>query len=130
MNTPKLLLIDDEEMLLQMGELMLKRLGCNVQLAADGGTALDQFLAANEAGEKFDLVIADLTVDEGLGACDILREMKIHDPSVKVVVSSGYVTDPVMLCCREYGFVEKLAKPYRLDDLKGLLENVIGFVPK
>jgi len=44
---------------------------------------------------------------------------------VKVIVSSGYSTDPVMSDFREYGFSGVVAKPYKIAELEETLHNLI-----
>ncbi|HFB83865.1 MAG TPA: response regulator, partial [Thermodesulfatator sp.] len=50
-----------------------------------------------------------------------LREM---DPQVKAIVSSGYSDDPVMSDFRRYGFLDVVAKPYRMGELIEVLKRI------
>ena len=60
------------------------------------------------------MVIMDITVPGGVGGVEAVERLVAVDPEAKVIVSSGYSTDPVMACYEQYGFVGKLVKPYRI----------------
>ncbi len=45
---------------------------------------------------------------------------------MKAIVASGYANDPIMADYRAYGFVSRIAKPYRTDVLNKTLRDVIG----
>ncbi len=50
-------------------------------------------------------------------------------PELPVFVSSGYSNDPVMSDPRSYGFTGSIGKPYRIEELRALLqEHVIATV--
>ena len=91
----KVLLMDDEEMILEVSSAMLKRLGYDVTVAHDGAGAIDSFRQATMAGEPFDAVILDLTVPGGLGAKETIGDLRQINPDAKVIVSSGFSDDPL-----------------------------------
>jgi hypothetical protein len=47
------------------------------------------------------------------------------DPQAKLIVSSGYATDPVMANYEDYGFQGRVVKPYSLADLKAVVDQVL-----
>ena len=49
-----------------------------------------------ESGQPFAAVIMDLTVPGGMGGKETIEKLLEIDSDVKVVVSSGYATDPIM----------------------------------
>jgi CheY-like chemotaxis protein len=121
----KVLLMDDEQIILDVTLEVLKFLEYEVMFARDGAAALDLYKREKEAGAPFDLVILDLSVPEGLGGKDAIALLKAYDPAVKAIVSSGYSHDPVVLDYAGYGFSGKLSKPYKISDLKEILEKMI-----
>jgi CheY-like chemotaxis protein len=121
----KVLLMDDEQIILDVTLEVLRFLEYDVMFAREGASALDLYKHEKEAGVPFDLVILDLSVPEGLGGKDAIALLKAYDPAVKAVVSSGYSNDPVVMDYAGYGFSGKLSKPYKISDLKDLLENMI-----
>ena len=97
-----------------------------VQFAREGVAALGLYKQQKEAGVPFDLVILDLSVPEGMGGKETIGQLKAYDPSVKAVISSGYSNDPVVQAFESYGFSGKLSKPYKISDMKNILELLIA----
>ena len=54
-----------------------------------------------------------------------MRELRSLDPAVRGIVSSGYSNDPVLANPREHGFVDRLEKPYDLDELALVVGRVL-----
>jgi len=121
----KVLLVDDEEIILDVSREVLRFLGYDAAFAKEGGAAIDLYKQAKEACLPFDLVIIDLTIPEGMGGRETIEILRSYDPHVKAVVSSGYTNDPVMQDYASYGFSGRLTKPYRINEMKTLLESMI-----
>jgi CheY-like chemotaxis protein len=121
----KVLLMDDEQIILDVTLDVLRFLEYDVMFAPDGTAALELYKQEKEAGVPFDLVILDLSVSEGLGGKDAIALLKAYDPAVKAIVSSGYSNDPVVQNFMQYGFSGRLSKPYKISDLKEILELMI-----
>ncbi len=121
----RVLVMDDEQDILILVREMLELMGYEVQVARDGAEALQRYLAAMRGGNPFSAVIMDLTVPEGMGGKEAIRRLKELDPQVKAIVSSGYSYDPVMASFREYGFSGVIPKPYVMDELGRVLDEVI-----
>ncbi|MFZ0182338.1 MAG: response regulator [Methanoregula sp.] len=121
----KVLLMDDEEIILDVSREVLRFLGYDAAFAKEGGAAIGLYRQENEAGRPFDLVIIDLTIPEGMGGRETVEKLRSYDPGVKAIVSSGYTNDPVMQDYANYGFSGRLTKPYRINEMKTLLESMI-----
>lgn len=121
----KILLMDDEQIILDVTLEVLRYLEYQVMFARDGAAAFSLYKQEKEAGDPFDLVILDLSVPEGLGGKDTITLLKSYDPSVKAIVSTGYSSDTVVQNYQQYGFSGKLSKPYKISDLKEILEQQI-----
>lgn len=123
----RVLLMDDEEMVRNVAVEMMHALGHELTCAADGEDAIRAFVLAREAGRPFDVVILDLTVQgEGMGGEKTIRKLLAIEPKVKAVVSSGYADNPVVADYRSYGFTTCLNKPYTIDALKVMLNELLG----
>jgi len=122
----KILLMDDEQIILDVTHEVLKYLGYDVLFAHDGAVALDLYKREKAAGSPFDVVILDLSVPDGMGGKETIEKLKEFDPAVKAVVSSGYANDPAVQDFERFGFCAKLSKPYKINDMKAVLETVIA----
>lgn len=123
--TGRILFMDDEEPIRDMAEALLNRLGFEVKSVSDGHETVRAYADALSGGDRFDLVIMDLTVPGGMGGKEAMIELRKLDPAVKGIVSSGYSSDPVMANYRGHGFNGMVAKPYRLTDLAKTIRAVL-----
>ncbi len=121
----RVLIMDDEEMVREVLGEMLKILGYEPEFAIDGKEAIAKFLKAKQDGRPFAFVIMDLTVPGGMGGKEAIWELRKIDPNIKVIVSSGYAKDDVLLQYKGYGFDAALVKPYRLEELKKTIDQVM-----
>jgi CheY-like chemotaxis protein len=121
----KVLLMDDEQIILDMTREVLKFLEYEVMFAKDGREAIELYKKEQASGEPFDIVILDLFIPRGLGGKETIEELRKIDPQVKSVISTGYMDDPVVRDFSSYGFSERLVKPYRIPELKNLLEKLM-----
>ncbi len=122
----RILIMDDEPSIRQTISRLLTHLGYSCEVAADGLEALQLYREAMANKLPFDAVILDLTVPNGMGGEEAVRQILKNDPKAKVIVSSGYSDDLVMANFRKYGFSGIASKPYRLKDLQQILDQVIS----
>ncbi len=122
----RVLVMDDEEMLRNLAEKMLEKLGFVVETVKDGQEAIEACRKQKGLGEPFDAAILDLTIKGGMGGEQAIGELLKIDPKIKAIVSSGYFNDPVMSDFQKWGFVGAMAKPYEKKTLKELLESILG----
>ena len=121
----KILAMDDEEMIRDLIQEMLHRMGYEVELANDGDEAIGLYRRAIEAGRPFDAVILDLTVPGAMGGKETITKLCEVDGKVKAIVSSGYSNDPVMANHTRYGFCGAVKKPYLVQEMGQVLSAVI-----
>ena len=122
----KILLMDDEETIHRTVGRMLEALGYEVALSSDGEEALQAYRAAMEAGDRYDLVIMDLTIPGGMGGRETVNRLHQIDPDARVVVASGYSNDPVMADPEGHGFVGIVKKPVDLDELAKTVKEAMA----
>jgi len=120
----RILLIDDEDSVRKSAGKVLRRLGYDVAFAGGGEEGIELYRKARESGRPFYAVIMDLTIRGGMGGEAAVRKLVEMDPDAKVIVSSGYSSDPIMSSFREYGFSGIVEKPYRMEDLRQALERI------
>ena len=117
----RVLVVDDDPLVLGMTERALRRYGFEVVTASDGPSAIELYRAE---ASSLDLVILDLTMP-GMDGVDTCIELYKVNPDVEVVFASGYdagaaESGDLPDCVK--GFVQK---PYRPSDLAQLLYGVI-----
>lgn len=122
----KVLLMDDEEIILDATSDILDEIGYTVEVAEDGSEAINKYKEALDAGEPYDVVIMDLVIPGGMGGVETIKELLKIDPDAKAVVSSGYSTDPVIANYKKYGFSGAVSKPYKIEDLDRLIRRAIA----
>ena len=119
--TGKVLLVDDDEVVLEISSMMLSILGFTVLTAMDGIEAVDLF---QQHKNEIRLVLSDVSMPrmDGWETLDALRQIK---PDIPVILASGYSEDQVMQgihCERPQAF---LGKPYDLNALKDTIHRVL-----
>ncbi len=121
----RVLVMDDEDMILRTTGSILERLGYEVLLAENGTRAIEIFREENDRGGTPDAVILDLTVPGGMGGKDTLLELRKIQPGIRAIASSGYSKDPIMTDFKKYGFTDILIKPYTVELLSQVLRHVL-----
>jgi len=121
----RVLVMDDDDTIRTSVGRMLKHLGYDVVVSEDGRQAIALYKDALRSGLRFDVVLMDLTIPGGMGGKETIVRLLEIDSETKAIVSSGYSNDPIMAEYRNYGFSGVIAKPYRLDHLNKVLQDVI-----
>ncbi len=67
----------------------------------------------------------DILIPGGMGGEEAVGEIHRINPDAKVIASSGLSDDPIMTSYGEYGFCAVIDKPYRLDELREVIDQVI-----
>lgn len=123
---PRILVVDDDEMIRSVLRRSLAKMGCRVECCEDGNRAVDLYQDALGRGTRFDAVLLDLTMPDGLDGAGTLAELRAVDPCVKVIVCSGHGAEDLMARYKEYGLCGALLKPYRFEQLEDLLRRVLA----
>ena len=117
-----ILLVDDEEMVLDVGRELLQHLGYTVLPARSGEEAVRIY---RERREEVDLVVLDMVMP-GMGGGETFDALKGLDPDVRVLLSSGYSEDGrgrdiiARGCC---GFIQK---PFDIQTLSAKLREALS----
>ena len=119
----KVLIMDDEALLLDVAVEMLEVLGYEVTTALDGKMALEEY-KATMTNKPYDFVVLDLTVPGGMGGEETVNKLLELNPKVKALVSSGYANDPIMAEYSRFGFCGVIPKPYTIENLSKALNNL------
>lgn len=120
----KILLVDDDETVCTICSNLLKSLNCSVVTANNESQAVKAFKKAEKKNKPFDLAILDLTIPGEAGGVKTVKELLQINPETKMIVSSGYSDNPVMANFQKHGFSAILSKPYTLNELHGVLQQL------
>ncbi len=117
----KILFVDDESIIRNVGFSQLTNLGYEVILAEDGMQALEIF---KQQHREISAVILDMIMPR-LNGKDTFLKMREINPNVKVIFSSGFSHDGRMNDLLKMGAIAFLQKPYRIYDLSKILADAI-----
>ncbi len=120
--TETILFVDDEEALRLLAVEMLGRLGYRVLTAGNGFEAVTIF---TEKRKEIEVVILDMIMP-GMGGEETFYRLRNIDPSVRILLSSGYAMEGRphgLLMAGAAGFLQK---PYRVGTLASSLRRIIG----
>jgi CheY-like chemotaxis protein len=122
----RVLVMDDEEPVRETLQAMLEALGYTAECTDNGAEAVELYRKRKEEGTPFAVVILDLTIPGGIGGKEAIASLRNIEPGVKAVVASGYSTDPVMGSYREHGFSAVLSKPFQVQEMSRVLQELRG----
>ncbi len=121
----RILVMDDEEVMLNVAKGILQILGLETICTRNGREAIEVFQKEFKAGRPFNLVLLDLTVAGGIGGEQAMAEIRKLDPGIIGIVTSGYANSPILPEPENYGFAEKLEKPYSKNELLKTIERAL-----
>lgn len=116
-----ILLVDDENAILDIGNKNLTRYGYEVITAQSGEEAIEIVRNMNASP---DLVVLDLTMPGMVGNKSLERLLKIN-PKIKVIIASGYSASDQVKNVLDSGAAGFIAKPYRLSDMLKRIREVL-----
>jgi len=119
--TETVLLVDDETMVLEVGEKYLRKLGYNVQAASSGSEAIKIY---DKNKDGIDLVILDMVMP-GMGGEETFDRLRQKNPDVKVLLSSGYSINGKAAEILKRGCNDFIQKPFKLIDLSHKIRSIL-----
>jgi CheY-like chemotaxis protein len=128
----RVLVVDADDAVRGAAHSLLERYGCVVETAHNGGEAV--FMVRNiQAEDGYDAIIADIRLPDMSGHEFMLKLKEMLD-YVPLILMTGYGYDPGhnIVKCSQEGLPKNsvLCKPFRLDQLVSVVENVIQSSPK
>ncbi len=118
----RVLVVDDEEVVLNVAREMLAHLGCNISICRNGREAIRTF---KRNPNDFDIIILDLIMPEISGKDAIVQFKKIN-PKILVILSSGYSVGKQINNYLLDGTVQFIQKPFMLDELSKKMEQIMS----
>jgi two-component system cell cycle sensor histidine kinase/response regulator CckA len=123
---PRILVLEDDPLVRSLIVRNLTSNGFDVTESAEGSETVRLYQESQSQGRAFDLVILDLSIPNGMGGIRAMEKLRVLDPEVFAIVSSGYSDDPVMANPASYGFAAVLPKPYEPADMLRLVRNILA----
>ncbi len=114
----RVLLVDDDPAIAQLGKVLLERLNVEVDYVDDGHHAVDK-----AATNRYDLILMDLEMPQmdGLAAT---RELRRRGYFGRIVAGTAFTQPADREKCAEAGFDDFLAKPFLEENLSSMLESM------
>ena len=120
--TGTVLLVDDEEVVLEVGTRLLEKLGYAVLDAESGRKALELY---KDNRDKIDIVVLDMVMPD-VGGGEAYDKMKEINPSVKVLLSSGYsIEDAGAKQILNRGCDGFIQKPFSMEQLSQSIQQIL-----
>jgi ATP-dependent Lon protease len=115
-----ILVVDDEAMTRKNLDHVLMREGYEVMTAAGGTEALNLLKE-----HSFEVIITDLKMEnvDGMG---VLASAKKKDPTIEVIMVSGYATVPTAVEAMRKGSYYYLSKPFKLDEIRSTVKAALA----
>jgi len=125
-NIPQtILLVEDEDMLRELGISILEGEGFRVLAAKDGVEAVSLF---ETHSDEIGLVVCDLGLPR-LGGREAFLKMKESRPGVRAIVASGYLEPTIRSEMLKAGVIDTIQKPYDFNDLLAKIRSIIAPQP-
>jgi len=118
--TGTVLVVDDEESVLRIASRMVERLGFKILTATDGLEAVEVY---RKHADRISCVLLDLTMPRMDGGEACLEIQRIRRDAV-VLLSSGYGETELSERFDGYDFAGFVQKPYKLKELRKIMQNV------
>ena len=116
-----ILLVDDEQMMLDIGRDLLQTMGYRVITARDGEEAVEVYRGRSD---EIDLVLLDIVMPK-MGGGQAYDCIKSINPSVKVLLLSGYSIDGEATQILSRGCNGFIQKPFNLEQLSRSVKSVL-----
>lgn len=120
-STETVLLVDDEDMIIDVGQPMLEEMGYKVLIAKSGSESIDVYQTNKD---KIDLVILDMVMPV-MGGGETYDKLKEMDPDIKVLLSSGYSIDGQATEILNRGCDGFIQKPFSMKELSQKIREIL-----
>ena len=119
--TERILYVDDEPALMELGRIMLERLGYTVVATTSSIEALEKFHARPDL---FDIVVTDLAMPK-LRGTELALEIRKIRPDMPVILCTGFTQQMDRDKARAAGIAEVILKPIIFDELAGAIDRAM-----
>jgi DNA-binding NtrC family response regulator len=118
------MVVDDEVILCQSVEKILKRRGHNVDMT----TSVADALSSLDKGNNYDMIIADLMMPQA-GGVELLSAVQASWPEIPVLIITGFSSIASAVETTKLGAAGYLPKPFTPDELENAVEGILARNP-
>ncbi len=115
--TIRILLVDDEPLVLNVYADVLRAAGWSVEVASDGFSAIEKL-----KGEHYDVIVSDIAMP-GMDGAQFLRAVREFDLDVPVILNTGNPTLDTAVRAVEHGAFRYLMKPVSIKVLRDTVQR-------
>ncbi|BBO77346.1 hypothetical protein DSCW_47630 [Desulfosarcina widdelii] len=115
------LLVDDEQMVLEVGKAILQRLGHEVVTAESGEEALEKF---DHHQDAIGCVVLDLTMP-GMDGKETFSRLRDLAPGLPIIISSGLSAEQVSAQFEDGPTTAFIQKPYQVAELSSTIQSIL-----
>ena len=108
----RILIVDDEEVLRDVLEVVLRREGFDVVAASSG----EQALSILDSTEEVDLMILDIMLP-GISGIDTLRSVRISNPNLPVIIITAFSSIDGAIEAMKHGAFHYIPKPFKNEEV-------------
>ncbi|HIJ78749.1 MAG: response regulator [Desulfobulbaceae bacterium] len=116
----QILFVDDDLMLLEMGAIMMEKLGYTVTTANNGNNALNLF---ENQPDLFDIVVTDMTMP-GMTGLELAKKILAQRNNIPIILCTGFSHMVTAEKAKAAGIKEFILKPLKRNDLANILKKV------
>jgi len=117
----RILVVDDEKSIRKRCIRLLSRQGYQAVGVADSMTALEMIQGKRT---RFDIMLIDIRMP-GMDGIELLEKVKDLDPSVEIIMMTGYATVDTAVKAMKMGAYDYLPKPFDIDELLHVVRHVV-----
>jgi len=120
-DTKRILVVDDEEMILDLLEETFRKRGYGVETAVNGREALK-----NIKEEKYDLLVTDLRLPD-ISGMEILSRVKGKHPELGIIMITAYGSIKNAVKAMKKGAFDYITKPFDLDEMELVVDKFFEY---
>lgn len=121
----RILIMDDEATIRILLEESLQFMGFDVCSTVSGEDAVAAYFQAVKDNAPFDVVIMDLTVQDGMGGEEAADLIGTSYPDAVIIAASGDAAAPAMEHSEDFGFTGHVGKPFNLKELNSYINSLL-----
>lgn len=116
---PKILIVDDEQIVRESLKQWFIEDDYCVEAAADGESALKMYKKG-----KYDLILTDIKMP-GISGLDLLEKLKAEDPSAVIILITAFASVPTAIQALKAGAYDYITKPVDPDELSHVVKRAV-----